>query len=302
MRFLILCSLLLAISVSAKDRSYLDIPVTSLKGESITLGELAKTGPVYVKLWASWCQTCLKQMSHYQQVQDKYDESLHVLAVNVWLNESAEDMQRVIDKFSLTLPIAIDYSGNLAQAFSLKGTPLHVLIDQQGNIVHTGHKADAQVDEKIALLTTGRLKADIEIKAEKAGELDRDVATLIDSGKTTVLFYTASWCDWYLETSRPQMSENCITSQKLINQAVKEYPDVHWQIVLNRLWTGDNELANYREKYSIEAPMAIDKSNTLFSQMEVKDFPTLVLFKNGKEAKRINGASSLKELQSVLSI
>ena len=178
------------------------------------------------------------------------------------------------------MPVAIDTKGDLAQAFRLLGTPYHLLFDKQMNLVHIGHKADSLLDNKIALISRDKpldLLAD-DVITETAVAIPLN----LDDNKPHALFFTATWCDWYLKDSRPAISQQCISAQRSVNQFTQKYENIVWQEIISRLWTGEPELASYVKKYQIKHPIAVDASNSLFHQYQVKDLPTLVIVKNGE--------------------
>ena len=284
----------------ANDQSRYPLPIHSLSGNISTLEEMLKKGPVYLKFWASWCQPCLKQMDHFQQTHMKYQDRATVLGVNIWVNESKADIQNIVKDKGLSLPIAIDYDGKLAQAFNFIGTPYHLLIEQNGRIVHAGYEADKELDEKLALLVTGKLSDAnaVDLGRAEPGSLDEKVARLVSSEETAAIFFASTWCDWYLEESRPDQSENCVQMQQWVNESAKTHEGVAWQLVASRLWTGEKELESYIAKYQIDMTAGLDTGNTVFARYGVKDFPTLVLFKNGKVVDRITTANSLADLNN----
>ena len=237
-------------------------------------------------------------MAHYEATHKKYGDKLNVIGVNVWVNESHEQIDRVVEEKALTLPIAIDYEGELAQAFNFMGTPYHMLLDQQGRLVHGGYEANADIDNKISLLVKGELAdfSELAIDSRYSDALLQQIEGVVESDQETAILFTATWCDWYLEETRPTMSKNCENVQKWLAEAYKQQPDLDWHTVVTRLWTGEKDKEDYVEKYGIQSPVYLDAGNTVFTHYEVKNFPTLIVFKNGKEVSRINRVSSSADL------
>lgn len=276
--------------VHAQESSLFDTDLKTMDGQSITLEEYAGKKPVYLKFWASWCKDCLKQMPHLQEIYEVYGDDIEVFSVNLGVNDSVEAIKNVQETFSLTVPILIDDSGKLAQAVSLVGTPYHLLIDIDGKVVFKGHEASAQLDKTIKLLASSA-----SITIPTVGIEQRLVQTsLIENKSLTALFFTATWCDWYLEESRPLMSKNCVAGQQQANLLYKDTTDLNWLGVISHLWTGDKELAEYRDKYQIKYPMFVDSNDQEFVRYQVKDFPTLIVLKEGKEVFRISDFSDEK--------
>jgi thiol-disulfide isomerase/thioredoxin len=299
-------SLVLSLPSWASSPPVFDIEIKTMDGSTTTVNQLLKTGPVYLKFWASWCKDCIQQMPHFQQTHDKYQGKLSVVALNIWNNESIDEIQKVKDRFNLSMPMGIDYSGELTKAFNFVGTPYHLLIDSQGSVVYSGYEANAKLDEKIAFTTTGELHSGskntdgfVTLFEEPPGELDKNINALIASDRVTALLFVATFCDYYLEDTRPKMSKNCIDVQNWVNESAKNNPDIQCHTIASRLWTGDKELASYVKKYNIAMPAAVDTSNTLFKQFAITEFPTLVFFRGGKELKRLTQLKTQAELNSL---
>ena len=130
----------------------LDRPLTTFVGDTITISDLLRDKPVYLKFWASWCKPCLEQMPHLQHTQEQWGDKVNVIAINIDMNETKEDIQAVRQKYGLTMPIIKDTEWHLAKHSQFIGTPYHVLLNKQGDIVHKGHNASEALDQKISVL------------------------------------------------------------------------------------------------------------------------------------------------------
>ncbi len=291
--------LFLPLTSNASTLSPLDIAITTQDGKTTTLNSLRKNGPLYVKIWASWCSTCMEQMPHFNHTHKQYSDSLTTVGINLWVNETRQAMDDVIKTKNLRMPTLIDTQGELAQAFGLIATPMHVLIDQKGRIVHTGHEASAELDEKISLIAEGKLPTTL--PADPLSK-DADKMSFNTKGRIGVL-YTSTWCDWYFKDTRPTMAKNCMAAQKFINQQKKIKPDWQWLVVANRLWTGEPELNKYRDRHKTNVKLTIDTSNTSFIDNKIRNFPTLVIFENGKEILREEDFSDTQKIsQEILNL
>lgn len=299
---LILTSSLLLTSFTAMaaniPEKLLTLPITLINGDVVTLEQYRGKKPVYLKFWATWCQPCRKQMPHFEQIQQKFSNELEVIAINLGVNDDLAAVLQTQKEFNLTMPMAIDKSGDLAQAFRLLGTPYHLLFDQQMNLVHIGHESDEVLDNKIALITQNspldRLNENILLNDQKLEKL------AIDNTSTYALFFTATWCDWYFKDSRPLISQQCSTGQKNINQLSKEFTKLNWQGVISRLWTGSTELDNYTEKYNITYPLLLDATNEAFHQYQIKQLPTLIIIKNGEVVFKTSDLLNIENLSTTI--
>jgi thiol-disulfide isomerase/thioredoxin len=256
------------------------LTVVQLNGAKSTIQDIKRKKTTYIKFWASWCQPCLEQMPHLQEVTELYGNDIDIIAVNIDLNESDDEIKQVIEKFNLTMPVVKDSHGELKQAFQFVGTPFHALINEQGQVLHTGHEADDLLDQRLDLLAKNRGSNISAMALGQAGNPHFDPSSLSQGRKT--LLFTATWCDWYLEESRPDMSAACIKAQKNISSQ-----DSHDQItIVSHMWTGDKEVAEFKSKYGINTPILLDTGGEAFFMFNVNSFPTFVVLENGKEVYR----------------
>ncbi len=276
-----------------------NIKLSTLTGGTTSLNDIKDNKPVYLKFWATWCQPCRKQMPHFQAAYEKYANDISFIAVNIGINDSPQAITKTIDEFNLTMPIAIDKSGQLFQAFNGVATPYHVLLDSKGNVIFKGNEASKQLDETIALLAKNTIHSLPTISLIKK---NNTTTSLIgsQSNKRTALFFTSTWCDWYLETSRPGMSKNCISAQKQINKLSKQFSEINWIGVVSQLWTGKKELTEYKKKYTINYPLVIDTNGNEQVKYNVTLFPTLIIFDNKNEVFRISNFNQTIKLIKML--
>lgn len=284
--------------VSAENFGLSKATIKTIDGNTIKLGEIIGKKPVYLKFWATWCIPCRKQMPHFQKSFEKYGNQVEFLAINININDSLNAIIITQQEFQLTMPIVIDEGAQLAQAFDLRATPYHVLINKQGNIVHTGHDASPELDNTLRLLATDQAR---NLKSIALNKTKSGVHKLkIQNRKPSVVLFTSAWCGWYLEKSRPNMAKECIDAQQQVNALSVKYPNLNWQGVLTRLWTGEKELNDYKKKYNVPFTMSVDSANEHFFDFKVDSFPTLIVFKNGKELFRTNDFNDTKQLHQKL--
>jgi len=287
-------------AVNAENLNLPNLTAKTIEGDVVKLGELIGKKPIYLKFWATWCIPCRKQMPHLQHSFDQYGNKIEILAVNININDSLDAIKITQQEYQLSVPIVIDEGAVLAQSFNLIATPYHVLISKEGKIVHTGHDATEELDKKLKLLATGQTDSIKAIALTKNNSGQRKLT--IPNNKTTLLFFTSAWCDWYLEKSRPNMSSSCIDAQKKVNRLSHQYPTLNWQGVLTRLWTGGKELNAYKEKFNVPFAMSVDTANKHFFDFKVNTFPTLIALKDGKEIFRTDSFSDTQKLHRQLEL
>ena len=110
------------------------ISLADSSGQKIELSDL-RGKPVIVNLWATWCETCLREMPSLERVQSRFGERIAVLAVS-------EDRggEKAVDPFIAKLAlksvkIYIDPKSEVGHAFSVRGLPTTLLIDRNGLVL-----------------------------------------------------------------------------------------------------------------------------------------------------------------------
>jgi thiol-disulfide isomerase/thioredoxin len=101
---------------------------------------------VVLDFWASWCGPCMRALPVLHEVARwSKDQQLpvKVLTINVWeIRDPASDnpdarlesAKKTWEKRGFTLPIAMDYTDEVAQAYRVRGIPTTVVIRSDGTV------------------------------------------------------------------------------------------------------------------------------------------------------------------------
>jgi peroxiredoxin/quercetin dioxygenase-like cupin family protein len=269
----------------------------TVDGKRIELGDLYGRKPVYLKFWATWCVPCRQQMPHFEAAFQRYRESVAVVAVNLGLNDDVDDVREFLDKTKLSMPVAIDSAGDLATAFGVVVTPLHVLIDADGRIAYVGHEAGVDLDRALdelshskphaKLAAAGRSKIVTHARVavgDKAPGFSVQSAgrawqfTPGKSGKPTVLAFMMPWCESYLKESRPEVAAACDKARDALTQAYRAAPaQASWMAVSSRVWVTEADVQAYQKKVQLPYPAALDATGEIFRLFGIKEVPSVVI-------------------------
>ncbi|RVU40772.1 redoxin domain-containing protein [Rheinheimera riviphila] len=266
--------------------------------QPVSLQGLNNGKPSYVKLWASWCQPCLEQMPHFQKLQQSYGDKVNFVAINININEERDAIRQVIKRFGLTMPVWLDQQGKIALALGLVGTPMSVLINSQGQQVYSTHESDQALDTLLAKLAAGQQLPPADNSSLSIAAQQQLLAPFTKGEH--LLFFSASWCDWYLAESRPAMSAHCKVAQQGLNKLAAEFPAQHWQGVVNHLWTDDKALNDFIALYQLKVPFQIDSGGVLFQHFNVREIPVLLKIKDGKTVARITDFNDMAKVRLML--
>jgi peroxiredoxin len=289
--------------------------LTTIDGAAIDLGRLYGRQAVYLKFWATWCVPCREQMPHFERTYETAGPDLAVIAVNSGFNDPIGDVRDYRRKMGLTMPIVVD-DGRLAAALHLRVTPQHIVIGRDGRIQYVGHLADARLDAALRAARTaaprgaeddahatatapatvqpelGRLAVGAQLPSESAKTIDGRRFHFFDAHDTrhTVLVFLSPWCESYLETTRPAASANCRRMREEVT-AVAGEGNARWLGVASGLWATPPDLKEYRLKYHVDIPLALDESGALFRTFNVSEVPVVIVADgSGRIVRRIEAA------------
>ncbi len=128
--------------------------MTTIDGETIDLGSIYGTKPVYIKFWATWCVPCRQQMPAFEKFFETHGDKIQVIALNIGLSDDEASVRALRDKYGLKMPIVMG-DGSFAGLFHLSVTPQHMLIGKDARFAYVGHAEGPQLAEAITnVLTT----------------------------------------------------------------------------------------------------------------------------------------------------
>lgn len=267
--------------------------VTTIDGETIDLARLYGGKPVYLKFWATWCVPCRKQMPGFERIYETLGDRMTVIAVDAGFNDDLAAVRAFREQYGLRMPVVVD-DGRLAAALDLQVTPQHVLIGRDARIAYVGHhdgdKLDAAIQHVLSAPgssgpATGQSVAIRPafhpgelVQALEATTLDGTVVALGNSrdGRPRGLVLFSTWCESYLEHSRPQTSQACRRVREEVDRLVAS-GGVDWLGIAGGPWSTAEDLAAYKAKMSTKLPLALDADGALFRAFGVRQIPTIAL-------------------------
>ena len=121
-------------------------------GRPMHLQAAAKSGPLVLDFWATWCQPCLAEMPHLQKLYDQYkSKDFVVVAVSMDGPESIADVPSFAKRNQMSFPVLLDEDSRIASIYNpRKSAPLSVIIDKSGRVVVTREGYNAGDEEHVA--------------------------------------------------------------------------------------------------------------------------------------------------------
>lgn len=273
-----------------------------LDGERVQLADLLGKKPVYLKFWDTWCVPCREQMPHLESAHRTYGDRIAVFAVNLGLNDPIETVREFRATHALTVPVAFDRDGSLAEGYHVSVTPQHVLVDRAGIVRYVGHGATRELDRALeALLRDDAAPAEPPPAAAPPAPAPAEPPplTLLDgsaftlaahAGRPVALTFVSAWCDSYLAESRPAMATACAAHVRQMESLRRAHAHVTWVTIAHPVWTSARDLEKYRQRLTTSAPIGIDEKAAWFHRYRIRDVPTTVLLnERGAEVERVSG-------------
>ncbi|MGB2957624.1 MAG: TlpA disulfide reductase family protein [Bacteroidota bacterium] len=130
------------------------VTVSTLEGETLDLGSLARRGPTMVTFWALWCSPCKQELRALQSLYENYEEQgFSLVAINQDSPKSVSKVRSYVASQRYTFPVILDPNGQLLQRFNGQAIPFSVMLDSTGAVLHTmvGYLPgdEAEIEEKL---------------------------------------------------------------------------------------------------------------------------------------------------------
>lgn len=109
-----------------------DFTLTYEDGSTLRLSDL-RGQPVLINFWATWCGPCRAEMPEIVRAANQYKEDgLVVLAMNV--QEGPEAIEPFAKAFSMEMPIGLDPTGGVMEAYQVRAMPSSFFVNRAGVI------------------------------------------------------------------------------------------------------------------------------------------------------------------------
>ena len=118
-------------------------PITTLSGAPADLGQVTRGRVALVSFWATWCDSCLKEMDALNRLAERTGGRSDALVVGVAVGESPANVDRFVRHRALGYPQLVDEQFRLADALGQRRVPATLVLDRRGRVVHRGDALDA---------------------------------------------------------------------------------------------------------------------------------------------------------------
>ncbi|MDQ0087070.1 peroxiredoxin [Paenibacillus anaericanus] len=123
--------------------------LTNTAGQKMTLSDY-RGKVVILNFWASWCQSCVKEMPLINNVFQSNRSDVATIFINV--GESKGTVNNFLSTNHFDFPVIIDVTGKVSSLYGVVGLPATFIIDKQGKLAQLllGEiNSDSQLQEYI---------------------------------------------------------------------------------------------------------------------------------------------------------
>jgi thiol-disulfide isomerase/thioredoxin len=87
---------------------------------------------VVLNFWATWCVPCRREIPDLVNLQTEWGDSVQIVGVD--LQETPVDVMAFATRLQMNYPLALDFNGEVALSYKIKGLPTTFFLDGQGVI------------------------------------------------------------------------------------------------------------------------------------------------------------------------
>jgi|Deesub1362B_J571_1020462.scaffolds.fasta_scaffold00788_8 peroxiredoxin len=136
-----------------REKKVPDFQLRDLEGRLVRLSKLLASRPVLLDFWALWCQPCLKELPHLNDIQSKYGSRLWVVAINEDDASNQAKIRPFIQGKRYRFQVLLDPDHRIMQKFKLNALPTTFLLARDGRVIYMrqGYQPGDEEDLKKAI-------------------------------------------------------------------------------------------------------------------------------------------------------
>lgn len=123
--------------------------LATLAGEPTDVGRVADGRVALVSLWATWCDSCQKEMDALNRLNAATAEGHDAVVIGVDVGEEAQTVAAFAARRGLRYAQLLDERFELADAVGQRRLPCTLVVDRRGRIVFRGDALDARALEAL---------------------------------------------------------------------------------------------------------------------------------------------------------
>lgn len=128
-------TLVVSFSAQATDEELQSLSLVDIEEQPISL-ESFKGKVILLNFWATWCPPCIKEMPSMERLRNQFTgKPFEVVAINVGESPTTVSSFMLELDTELTFPILLDQDAKSFGQLGLRGLPMTLILDHEGNII-----------------------------------------------------------------------------------------------------------------------------------------------------------------------
>lgn len=128
-------TLVVSFSAQATDEELQSLSLVDVEEQPISL-ESFKGKVILLNFWATWCPPCIKEMPSMERLRNQFTgKPFEVVAINVGESPTTVSSFMLELDTELTFPILLDQDAKSFGQLGLRGLPMTLILDHEGNII-----------------------------------------------------------------------------------------------------------------------------------------------------------------------
>ena len=129
------------------------VQVNDLNGHPVSLNSYIGKKPVFLEVWATWCELCEQLLPRVRQAVAQYGNQVKFLGVNVTVNQTPAKVERYLNKNKPGFQTLYDDQGTSIRAYQVPSTSYVVIVDRTVKVVYTGTGGTQNFDNVLRRVT-----------------------------------------------------------------------------------------------------------------------------------------------------
>jgi peroxiredoxin len=119
-----------------------EIRLLGAKRRPTTVAELRRGRPALISLWATWCDSCTREVDSLNRLQQRLGDTALVLGIAE--GEAYDHVTDFVDRMGITYPQLIDEQFSFSEAVGTRSLPSVLIADREGLLRHRGGELDRE--------------------------------------------------------------------------------------------------------------------------------------------------------------
>ncbi len=138
---LIIILIVFAVNLSALEKAP-DFKLENMEGKQVKLSGFLEKGLVVLDFWATWCEPCKKELTALNILQEKYGDTITVIAVSVDKARKKNKAKAFIKSRKYKFVTLFDVKSDVKKLYNITNIPRTLVITPDSEILfdHMGYK------------------------------------------------------------------------------------------------------------------------------------------------------------------